>query len=188
MEIKKKTIDKLTKYFNELAAINDGTFTAAEARVLRSKYRITVGYQSIANEIGLFKPLSNKRYNCTKVVYHPIDSRKVIEAFYKKYPSVLTTRSKRQLKDFKEEVLKKAKNPPMPLAAMSDEQIRQRFAGLQDKPEPKTNWVSPDQLKEMAEKLVETDNIQTKERIAALEQQKPTKKFSLLWGLIKWEK
>lgn len=171
MKPKLKTIKKIVDYLNDLAAINDGNPSTEDIKRLMKQHRVTAIYHAEISHLGL-ATYTGRKLKMNKLVYHPIDARKILESMYNRYPKL----------GYNSRTRNKAKAPvSIPNAPIKKEEVR-----LMPEVKSKTKWVSADELKQMAEKLQESDNIQTKQRIAKLENQ-PRKKVSILWGLIKWE-
>lgn len=200
MKPKLKTIKKIVDYLNDLAAINDGNPSTEDIKRLKKKHKILAMHHAEIVHLG-FATYVKRNLKMNKVVYHPIDARKVMESMYNRYPSLTLTKAQKialgkpivkrnkaevpayipdMSEEKRQEIIENAKDP------WADFCKRQQEAGLMAEFKSETKWVSADEFKQMAEKLYETDNIQTKQRIAKLENQ-PRKKVSILWGLIKWE-
>ncbi len=195
MEIKKKTIEKLTKYLNELAA-NEGEFDPAKAQQLRKKHHVIPVYHTLALDLGYFDKIGSKKYRCRKVVYQPIDSRKVIEEFYKRWPSNLY-QNKKKRKQVKInpvkyiepviherveaiEFLPLREEDMVNVPKENEELLAKHKAGLFHGNKEEARYREVDKFKSG----MDLSNVESK----PINFDKPkTKKFSLLWGLVKFE-
>lgn len=181
MKPKLKTINKIVGYLNDLAAINDGNPSTEDIKRLKKKHKILAMHHAEIVHLG-FATYVKRNLKMNKVVYHPIDARKVMESMYNRYPSLTLTKAQKIALGKPIVKRNKAKAP----VSIPNAPIKKEEVGLMPEVKSKTEWVSAEGMKQLAEKIYETDNIQTKQRIAKLENQ-PRKKVSILWGLIKWE-